>query len=101
MTTRSCASTVYLEEAVERSLLNRLSRIEGQVRGIKKMLAGHQSCDEILIQLAALRHAVNATARELLEGHMETCVLESMRSGDDDAAFHSLKTALSQYMRHT
>jgi DNA-binding FrmR family transcriptional regulator len=100
MTARTCPPEVYLEERVERSLLNRLSRIEGQVRGIKKMLAEHQSCDEILIQLAALRHAVNATARELLEGHMETCVLESLRSGDDDAAFHSLKTALSQYIRH-
>lgn len=100
MTTRTCAKEVYLEETVERSLQNRLSRIEGQVRGIKKMLAEHQSCDEILIQLAALRRAVNGAAQELLEGHMETCVLESMRAGDDDAAFHSLKTALAQYIRH-
>lgn len=100
MTTRVCPPEVYLEERVERSLQNRLSRIEGQVRGIKKMLAEHQSCDEILIQLAALRHAVNGAARELLEGHMETCVLDSVKSGDGEDAFRSLKTALAQYIRH-
>ena len=99
--TRTCAATVYLEPDVERSLQHRLSRIEGQVRGIKKMLAEHQSCDEILIQLAALKSAVNGAARELLEGHMETCVLESVRSGEGEAAFGSLKVALAQYVRHT
>ncbi|MDQ3583695.1 MAG: metal-sensitive transcriptional regulator [Pseudomonadota bacterium] len=95
-----CASEVYLEEAVERSIRNRLSRIEGQVRGIKRMLAEHQSCDEILIQLAALRNAVNGVAHELLEGHMETCVLESVRSGRGEEAFARLQGALAQYLRH-
>jgi DNA-binding FrmR family transcriptional regulator len=95
------ARTIYLEEDVERSLRNRLSRIEGQVRGIKKMLAEHESCDEMLIQLAALKNAVNGAARELLEGHMETCVLERVRGGSGEEAFHSLKSALDQYLRHT
>lgn len=97
----TCANEVYLDPRVERALSNRLSRIEGQVRGIKKMLAEHQSCDEILIQLAALKNAVNGTARQLLEGHMETCVLESVRSGEGEDAFTSLKDALAQYVRHT
>lgn len=100
MTERTCAPEVYLEESVERGLRNRLSRIEGQVRGVKKMLEGHQSCDEMLVQLAAIRNAVNGAARHLLEGHMETCVLESIRSGEGEAAFHSLKGALAQYVRH-
>lgn len=97
----TCATEVYLDPKVERALVNRLSRIEGQVRGIKKMLAEHQSCDETLIQLAALKNAVNGTARQLLEGHMETCVLESVRSGEGEDAFTSLKDALAQYVRHT
>jgi DNA-binding FrmR family transcriptional regulator len=97
----TCAPAVYLEQGVERSLQNRLSRIEGQVRGIKKMLAEHQSCDEILIQLAALKSAVNAAAGQLLEGHMETCVLESVRAGEGEEAFLRLKGALAQYLRHT
>lgn len=95
-----CPPEVYLEESVERALRNRLSRIEGQVRGVKKMLEEHQSCDEILVQLAAIRNAVNGAARQLLEGHMETCVLESVRSGEGEEAFRGLKGALAQYIRH-
>lgn len=101
MTERACAPEVYLEDSVERGLRNRLSRIEGQVRGVKKMLEEHQSCDEMLVQLAAIRSAVNAAARQLLEGHMETCVLDSVRSGEGEKAFQSLKGALAQYIRHT
>lgn len=100
MTTTTCTPEVYLEASVERALRNRLSRIEGQVRGVKKMLEGHQSCDEMLVQLAAIRNAVNAAARQLLEGHMETCVLDSVRSGEGEEAFRSLKGALAQYIRH-
>lgn len=81
-------------------LRKRLSRIEGQVRGVKKMLEEHQSCDEMLVQLAAIRNAVNSASRQLLEGHMETCVLDSIRSGEGEEAFQSLKGALAQYIRH-
>jgi DNA-binding FrmR family transcriptional regulator len=100
MTIRTCAPEVYLEDSVERELRNRLSRIEGQVRGVKKMLEEHQSCDEMLVQLAAIRNAVNSASRQLLEGHMETCVLDSIRSGEGEEAFQSLKGALAQYIRH-
>lgn len=101
MTKATCAETVYLDEEVERALHHRLSRIEGQVRGIKKMLAEHESCDEILIQMAALKSAVNGAARQLLEGHMETCVLESVRAGSGEEAFRRFKDALDQFLRHT
>ncbi|MFQ5890470.1 MAG: metal-sensitive transcriptional regulator [Gemmatimonadota bacterium] len=99
--TQTCAPTVYLDEAVERALRNRLNRLEGQIRGINKMLSEHQSCDEILVQLAAAKSAVNGVARQLIEGHMETCVLESVRSGQGEEAFDSLRGALAQYLRHT
>lgn len=98
--TQTCAATVYLDKAVERALTNRLNRLEGQVRGIRKMLFEHQSCDDILVQLAAVKSAVNGVARALIEGHMETCVLESIRSGEGEVAFESLKGALGQYLRH-
>lgn len=101
MSTRTCDPEVYLEPDVERALVNRLSRIEGQVRGIKKMLEAQESCDEILTQLAAIKSAVNGTARQLLEGHMETCVLDSIRSGEGEAAFRSLKGAMGRYLKHT
>ncbi len=99
--TQTCAPSVYLDEAVERALVNRLNRLEGQVRGIKRMLSEHQSCDDILVQLAAAKSAVNGVARQLIEGHMETCVLESLQSGEGTEALDSLKGALGQYLRHT
>jgi len=100
MSETTCASEVYLDPEVERSLRHRLRRIEGQVRGVEKMLEEHQSCDEILVQLAAIKSAVNGAARRLLEGHMETCVLESVRSGEGEEAFERLKGALARYLKH-
>jgi DNA-binding FrmR family transcriptional regulator len=97
----TCPPAVYLDQEVERALMHRLSRIEGQVRGIERMLEGHESCDEILVQLAALKSAVNGAARQLLEGHMQTCVLESVRAGSGEEAFRRLNDALDQFLRHT
>lgn len=91
---------LYLDEETERGILNRLSRLEGQVRGIKKMLTQHESCDEILIQMAALKQAVNAVAVELLQGHMECCVLERVEAGEGREALESLKGALSRVLKH-
>ncbi|MFQ5678372.1 MAG: metal-sensitive transcriptional regulator [Gemmatimonadota bacterium] len=98
--TEICARSVYLDEGIETALQHRLSRIGGQIKGIQRMLAEHQSCDEILVQLAAVKSAVNGAARQLLEGHMETCVLESVRAGEGEEAFESLKGALARYLRH-
>lgn len=94
------AEGLYLDEDAERHLLNRLSRLEGQVRGIKRMLGEHQSCDEILVQVGALKQAVNAVAVELLQAHMETCVLGRMRAGEGAEALESLKGALSRVLKH-
>ncbi|MBI4539040.1 MAG: metal-sensitive transcriptional regulator [Gemmatimonadetes bacterium] len=91
---------LYLQDEAERRIQNRLSRLEGQVRGIKKMLAHHESCDDILVQVAALKQAVNAVAVELLQAHMETCVLERVEVGEGKEALESLKGALSKVLRH-
>ena len=97
----TCPPDVYLEPEVEEALRNRISRIQGQLGGIKRMLDQHESCDEILVQLAAVKQAVNGTARQLLEGHMETCVLESVRSGEGEEAFERLKGALGRFLKHS
>lgn len=97
----TCPPEVYLDPDVEKALRNRLSRIEGQIGGVKTMLDEHQSCDDVLVQLAAVKSAVNGTARQLLEGHMETCVLESVRAGEGEEAFESLRGALARFMKHT
>lgn len=90
----------YLTGKSERAIYNRLSRLEGQVRGVKRMLAGHKSCDEMLVQVSALKQAVNGIAAELLQAHMETCVRSRIEAGDGQRALASLRDALAKVMKH-
>lgn len=97
----TCAPDVYLDPELEKKALkDGLSRIQGQLGGVKRMLDEHQSYDQILVQLAAIKSAVNGTARQLLEGHMEACVLESERAGEVEEAFERLKGAMARFLEH-
>lgn len=91
---------VYLDPPVEKELQDRLSRIEGHVRGIKRMLDEHASCDDLLVQLSAVRAAVNKATARLLENHMETCVTECIRQGEGEQALKHLKSALTQVVKN-
>lgn len=95
-----CTPVVYLPPHVERRIHNRLKRLEGQVRGVQRLLAQHQSCDDLLIQLGAIKQALNGVMVELLDGHMETCVAESVEKGQGMEALASLRGALSHALRH-
>lgn len=97
----SCPTdSVYLEEEAERRIRNRLRRLKGQVTGIERMLGEHKSCDDILIQIAALKQAVNGVAVELLQAHMETCVMACVESGEGKQALGRLKVAMSRVLKH-
>ena len=76
--------TKHRQEEEYRSLVNRLSRIEGQVRGIRKMIESDAYCTDILIQTSAIQAALNAFNRELLSNHIQTCVAEDIRNGKDE-----------------
>ena len=67
-----------------RSLLNRLNRIEGQVRGVKGMVEKDAYCVDILVQVTAIQAALNAFSRELLGNHIRTCVADGIRAGEDE-----------------
>lgn len=67
-----------------RGLINRLSRIEGQVRGIKSMLENDAYCTDILIQVAAVNAALNSFNKVLLAEHIRTCVAEDIKAGKDE-----------------
>lgn len=94
-------SKLYVDAETERALQNRLSRLEGQVRGIKRMLSERHSCDDILVQVAALRQAVTGVAVQLLEAHMEHCVANNVDAGEARSALQTLRTALSRVLKHT
>lgn len=91
---------VYLDEEVEKDLHDRLSRIEGHVRGIKRMLGEHATCEDLLLQLTAIRSALNQVAARLLENHMDTCVAEAVRAGGGQKALAHLKGTLTQVLKN-
>ena len=67
-----------------RDLMNRLKRIEGQVRGIQGMLEKDAFCIDILVQVSAINAALNSFNKKLLANHIETCVAENIREGHDE-----------------
>ena len=78
-----CKKTERSVEEIKK-LTNRLSRIEGQIRGIKSMLESDAYCNDILIQSAAVSAAMNAFNRELIASHMRSCVTRDLREGKDE-----------------
>ena len=79
-----CHKTKQRGEDEYKSLINRLNRIEGQVRGIRRMIENNAYCTDILIQVAAANAALNAFNRELLSNHIHTCVAQDIREGKDE-----------------
>lgn len=71
-------------EKEKKSMINRLSRIEGQVRGIKKMVEADAYCPDILIQVSAVNAALNSFNKVLLAEHIRTCVTEDIREGKEE-----------------
>lgn len=68
----------------KKSMLNRLKRIEGQIRGIQSMIESDAYCNDILIQSSAAVAAINAFNREMLKSHIKGCVARDIRNGDNE-----------------
>lgn len=81
-----------------KDLLNRLKRIEGQVRGVEGMLENGAYCTDILMQVSAISSALNSFNRVLLANHINTCVAEDIRQGNDEAV-DELVTILQKLMK--
>ena len=79
-----CHKTKERTEKETRDLLNRLSRIEGQIRGIRGMVERDAYCIDILTQVAAANAALNAFTKALLAEHIKTCVAQDIRDGKDE-----------------
>ncbi len=99
-TTNCCCGGKKTERSEEqkKKLLNRLSRLEGQVRGVRKMIENDAYCNDVLIQTAAISAAVNAFSREVLRSHLHTCVIRDIREGKDEVADELMET-LERMMR--
>lgn len=89
----SCCQKMTMRSDEEyKKLMNRLNRIEGQIRGIKRMLEENAYCNDILIQSAAVNAAVNSFNRELLASHIKTCVTRDIREGKEETVDELVKT---------
>lgn len=75
-----------------RDLIHRLNRIEGQVRGLRRMVENGDYCVDILTQVSAVGSAVNSFAKELLGNHIRTCVAEDIRQGGEEKVDELVKT---------
>ena len=96
-----CCHTNKTKERTEKEykdLINRLNRIEGQVRGIKKMVENGTYCTDILIQVSAVNAALNSFNKVLLGNHIRTCVAEDIRQGKEET-IEELVTTLQKLMR--
>ena len=78
-----CEKHTLRAEEEKKKLLNRLRRIEGQIRGIRGMVEAGAYCPDILVQAAAVNAAINAFNKELLASHIRTCVAQDIRDGKD------------------
>ena len=81
------------------ALLKRLNRIEGQVRGVARMIEGDRYCVDIVIQLAAVRAALDAVALHLLEDHTRGCVQSAIKSNRGESAIDELMRVVRKFAR--
>ena len=91
---KQCCShkTKVRDEAEYKKLVNRLNRIEGQIRGIKGMVENNAYCTDIITQVSAVNAALNSFNKELLATHIRTCVADDIRSGKDETVDDLLST---------
>ena len=91
--------TFFMNVDKKKKLVGRLSRIEGQIRGLKRMVLDENYCMEILQQMLSVRGALKSAGLMVLENHLETCVKSAMRSEDDEASTCKISELVDIYRR--
>ena len=85
-------------EAEKKAVTNRLSKAAGHIEAIKRMVDNDTDCSEILIQLAAVRAAINNTGNLVLKNHISHCIVEAVKEGDDQA-IKDLNNAIDRFLK--
>ncbi|MGI8423565.1 MAG: metal-sensing transcriptional repressor [Chloroflexota bacterium] len=80
-------------------VVKRIKRAEGHLGAVRRMVEEGRDCPDILIQLAAVRAALDAAAKVVLADHVESCLHDAQQNGDTEAAWHDLKRALESFIR--
>ncbi|WP_201259419.1 metal-sensitive transcriptional regulator [Paenibacillus sp. LC231] len=90
--TEDCGRKSHHSDKVKNSIVSRLNRIEGQVRGIKGLIDKDTYCDDVLNQIASVQSALNGVGKLLLEHHMRSCVIDRIQEGDTEVLTELLTT---------
>ncbi len=88
---------IHSEESL-RSIINRLSRLEGHIRGIKTMVQESRPCPDVLVQIAAVRGALDRVARLILDEHLTECIGRAAQAGNIEVEIQELKAALDRFL---
>lgn len=88
------------EVASRENLLLRLRRVEGQVRGVQKMVEEERYCPDVLVQMSAIHESLRAVERILMKDHLQHCATEALRSGDDKQAQRTYNELTELFYRH-
>lgn len=81
------------------AVIKRLKRIEGQIRGLMKMVEEDKPCENILVQISAAKSALHKTGQAILEGHLHHCVLDGIKEGKEEETLKKLSAAIEQFSR--
>ena len=93
-----CCRTKERSEKEFKDLMNRLKRIEGQVKGVQRMLEDNAYCPDIMVQVSAINNALNSFNKVLLAEHLKTCVVDDIKAGREDT-IEELTETLKKVMR--
>jgi DNA-binding FrmR family transcriptional regulator len=88
------------EANAREDLLLRLRRVEGQVRGVQKMVEEDRYCPDVLVQMSAIHESLRAVERILMKDHLQHCATEALRSGDDKQAQRTYNELTELFYRH-
>ncbi len=97
-TPEKCPETNITTEKLKKDLSARFKKIEGQIRGVNRMVQKNNYCDDILNQIASIQAAVGSARNLILEQHIKNCITRKLEEGDEDA-IHELMKSLQRMLK--
>jgi len=88
-----------MQTEVRKKVIARLRRIEGQVRGVQRMIEEEADCGEILNQIAAIKSAVHHAGIIMFENHAQECIARSLQQGDNDQKFEEMVKVMGRFIK--
>lgn len=86
-------------EKYKSNVINRLKKIEGQVKGIQKMVEEGKCCGDIMIQISAIRSAINSVGGIIIDGYIKECLITSLKNNDSDEKLNELIDTIVKYVK--